>query len=29
MRLRYLSANEIDGPPLGIDVWMLDLNGSF
>jgi len=29
MRLRYLSANEIDGPPLGIDVWILDLNGSF
>jgi hypothetical protein len=29
LRLRYLSANEIDGPPLGIDVWQLDLNGSF
>jgi hypothetical protein len=27
--LRYLSANEIDGPPLGIDVWQLDLNGRF
>jgi polyhydroxyalkanoate synthesis regulator phasin len=29
LRLRYLSANEIDGPPLGIDVWQLDLNGQF
>lgn len=29
MRLRYLSANEIDGPPLGIDVWQLDLNAQF
>lgn len=29
LRLRYLTANEIDGPPLGIDVWQLDLNGSF
>jgi hypothetical protein len=28
-RLRYLSANEIDGPPLGIDVVQLDLNASF
>jgi hypothetical protein len=28
-RLRYLSANEIDGPPLGIDVWQLDLNTRF
>jgi hypothetical protein len=28
-RLRYLSANEIDGPPLGIDVWQLDLNARF
>lgn len=28
-RLRYFSANEIDGPPLGIDVWMLDLNTRF
>jgi len=27
--LRYLSANEIDGPPLGIDVVQLDLNGRF
>lgn len=29
LRLRYLSANEIDGAPLGIDVWQLDLNGQF
>lgn len=29
MSLRYLSANEIDGPPLGIDTVMLDLNGQF
>jgi hypothetical protein len=29
LRLRYLTANEIDAPPLGIDVWQLDLNGSF
>jgi hypothetical protein len=29
LRLRYLTANEIDGAPLGIDVWQLDLNGSF
>src|SRR5262245_471212 len=28
-RLRYLSANEIDGPPLGIDVILLDLNAAF
>jgi hypothetical protein len=28
-RVRYLSANEIDGPPLGIDVLQLDLNASF
>ena len=28
-RLRYLSADEIDGPPLGIDVFQLDLNGRF
>ena len=28
-RIRYLSANEIDGPPLGIDVLQLDLNASF
>lgn len=29
LRLRYLTANEIDGPPLGIDVWQIDLNGVF
>lgn len=29
LRLRYLTANEIDDPPLGIDVWQLDLNGAF
>ncbi len=29
LTLRYLSANEIDGPPLGIDVVQLDLNGQF
>lgn len=29
LRLRYLTANEIDGPPLGIDVWQLDWNGQF
>ncbi len=28
-RLRYLSANEIDGPPLGIDVLQLDFNANF
>jgi hypothetical protein len=28
-RLRYLSANEIDGPPLGIDVLQIDLNTQF
>jgi hypothetical protein len=28
-RLRYLGANEIDGPPLGIDVWQIDLNTRF
>lgn len=29
LRLRYLTANEIDGPPLGIDVWQLDINAQF
>jgi len=29
LTLRYLSANEVDGPPLGIDVVQLDLNGQF
>lgn len=28
-RLRYLSGNEIDGLPLGIDVLQLDMNASF
>lgn len=28
-RLRYLSANEIDGAPLGIDVLQVDLNAQF
>ncbi|GAC1660210.1 MAG: putative porin [Steroidobacteraceae bacterium] len=28
-RLRYISANPIDGPPLGIDTWQLDLNARF
>ena len=28
-RLRYLSGNEIDGPPLAIDTVQLDLNASF
>ena len=28
-RLKYFSANEIDGPPLGIDLWQLDINASF
>ena len=29
LRVRYLSANAIDGPPLGIDVLQLDLLGQF
>jgi hypothetical protein len=29
MRMRYLSGNEIDGPPLGIDVLQLDLTAQF
>ncbi len=29
LRLRYLSADEIDGPPLSIDVLQLDINGRF
>ncbi len=29
MRLRHLTGNEIDGPPLGIDIWQLDLNAQF
>lgn len=28
-RLKYLTANEIDGPPLGIDVLQFDVNGQF
>jgi hypothetical protein len=29
VRLRYLTADEIDGPPFGVDVLQLDLNASF
>ena len=29
MRAKYMSANAIDGPTLGIDVWQLDLNARF
>ena len=29
MRARYMTANEIEGPPLGIDVFQLDLNTKF
>jgi len=29
LKLRYLSADEIDGPTLGIDVLQLDLNAKF
>jgi hypothetical protein len=29
LRLRYITADAIDGPPLGIDVWQVDLNGAF
>jgi hypothetical protein len=29
LRLRYLSANEIDGPPLAVDILLLDLNATF
>jgi hypothetical protein len=28
-RLKYMTANEIDGPPLGIDVLQLDVNAQF
>ena len=28
-RLRYLSADEIDGPLLGVDVFQLDFNAKF
>ncbi|HEB87480.1 MAG TPA: hypothetical protein ENI68_10755 [Gammaproteobacteria bacterium] len=29
LKVRYLSADEIDGPPLGTDVLQLDLNAKF
>lgn len=29
LRLKYMTANSIDGPPLGIDVWQFDVNGRF
>ncbi len=29
VRAKYMSANEIDGPPLGIDVLQVDLNSQF
>jgi hypothetical protein len=29
LSLRLLSSDEIDGPPLGIDTWQLDLNSRF
>jgi hypothetical protein len=29
LRAKYLSANAIDGPPLGIDVWQVDINTQF
>ncbi len=29
LRLRWLSSNEIDGPPLGVDVLQVDLNAKF
>ncbi len=29
LRMRYLSGSEIDGPPLGLDVWQLDVNTQF
>ena len=29
MRVKYMSANQIDGPPLGIDVLQLDMNARF
>ena len=29
LRMKYMSANAIDGPPLAIDVWQLDVNGRF
>jgi hypothetical protein len=29
LSFRYLSSDEIDGPPLGIDTYQLDINGKF
>ncbi len=29
LKLRYLTADEIDGPPLGVDLLQLDLNAKF
>ncbi len=29
LRMRLLSSNEIDGPPLGVDIWQVDLNVKF
>jgi polyhydroxyalkanoate synthesis regulator phasin len=29
LRLRYLTADAIDGAPLGIDLWQLDVNAQF
>jgi hypothetical protein len=29
LRLKYLSGSAIDGPPLAIDVWQLDMNTRF
>ena len=29
MRMKYLAADAIDGPPLTIDVWQVDLNARF
>lgn len=29
LRLRYMSANEIDGAHYGLDIWQLDLNARF
>jgi putative porin len=29
VRLKYMEASAIDGPPLNIDVWQLDLNSRF
>jgi hypothetical protein len=29
VRLKYMAADAIDGPPLNIDVWQFDLNTRF